>query len=505
MPAPTPPQRRLLGPESLNLTDIPVNSQASHQLQLIMHHVNTRGTGRRGQQAARRPPSRRGGARTRVGPWARDRLAAPRSPTAGWGGGAPLPNAAGGPLIPAPPTAGGGRGRIRRSLGVGSLGAALGPAVPRLRAPGSTPAAGTGGRRGRAGGDARTRSPGAAPRPPGGGGRGRKCYRPVPEQPRGAAGSQGPAGARDPRGVGVSGPPHPRGSRVPAPPPRGRPGTYGRRAGSVGPRSPALHPAALEAACGRAAPDLQRPPRAGRAARPHGVTSAAASPPLGRSPAAPRRSRSPNPRPPQAPPPRPRPRVASRRVASRHGRPRPASRQAPPPPRPFPGLVPRHRPRPAPQAGPRPHPKPPRERVAGKEFGDRGGAQRRPAEPRPGLCPPNREAACASPVTHAGGAGAATRDAACGAARPPTRRAQAQAASRCPPPPGRHLAARRPEGSDCWEPTWRPRGRGRAGPWPRARDASNRGRDLLRQTGRNRGHLRAPGRAVPSARLEDIT
>ena len=33
------PQHRLLGPESLNLTDIPVNSQARHQLQLIMHHV----------------------------------------------------------------------------------------------------------------------------------------------------------------------------------------------------------------------------------------------------------------------------------------------------------------------------------------------------------------------------------------------------------------------------------------------------------------------------------
>lgn len=45
-----------------------------------------------------------------------------------------------------------------------------------------------------------------------------------------------------------------------------------------GPQARALHPAALEAACGRGAPDPQRPARAGRAARPHGVTSAAASP-----------------------------------------------------------------------------------------------------------------------------------------------------------------------------------------------------------------------------------
>lgn len=44
------------------------------------------------------------------------------------------------------------------------------------------------------------------------------------------------------------------------------------------PRARPLHPAALEAACGRGAPDPQRPARAGRAARPHGVTSAAASP-----------------------------------------------------------------------------------------------------------------------------------------------------------------------------------------------------------------------------------
>lgn len=70
---------------------------------------------------------------------------------------------------------------------------------------------------------------------------------------------------------------------VPAHPLAAAAGGNLRPAGGLcwGPRSPALHPAALEAACGRAAPDLQRLPRAGRGARPLGVTSVAASPPLG--------------------------------------------------------------------------------------------------------------------------------------------------------------------------------------------------------------------------------
>lgn len=53
-------------------------------------------------------------------------------------------------------------------------------------------------------------------------------------------------------------------------------------------------------------PDLQRPPLAGRGARPHGVTSAAASPPLGHSrpPQSQSQARSPRPRPSrEAPPP----------------------------------------------------------------------------------------------------------------------------------------------------------------------------------------------------------
>lgn len=85
----------------------------------------------------------------------------------------------------------------------------------------------------------------------------------------------GPGGERRSRGGPLPGsPPEPAG---PAPrPPAGhlRPGWLL----CWGPRARALHPAALEVACGRGAPDPQRPARAGRAARPHGVTSAAASP-----------------------------------------------------------------------------------------------------------------------------------------------------------------------------------------------------------------------------------
>lgn len=99
------------------------------------------------------------------------------------------------------------------------------------------------------------------------GGRGRKCLRRTFRR----------AGRRaeiQRRATPALSPPKPAG-----PAPRPPQDTYGL-AGCLcwGPRARTLHPAALEAACGRGAPDLQRPARAGRAARPHGVTSAAASP-----------------------------------------------------------------------------------------------------------------------------------------------------------------------------------------------------------------------------------
>lgn len=99
------------------------------------------------------------------------------------------------------------------------------------------------------------------------GGRGRKCLRWTFPRAGRRAEIQG-------RASPARSPPEPAG---PAPrPPRD---TYGL-AGCLcwGPQAGALHPAALEAACGRGAPDPQRPARAGRAARPHGVISAAASP-----------------------------------------------------------------------------------------------------------------------------------------------------------------------------------------------------------------------------------
>ncbi|MEJ1270084.1 hypothetical protein NN561_000904 [Cricetulus griseus] len=89
--------------------------------------------------------------------------------------------------------------------------------------------------------------------------------------------SEGRAVSRDP-GAGHSRavPPEPAGLAPRPPAGHLRPGWLAASAG--GPRAGALHPAALEVACGRGAPDPQRPARAGRAARPHGVTSAAASP-----------------------------------------------------------------------------------------------------------------------------------------------------------------------------------------------------------------------------------
>nr|XP_026252909.1 basic proline-rich protein-like [Urocitellus parryii] len=109
------------------------------------------------------------------------------------------------------------------------------------------------------------------------------------------AGRPAPAPAREPGTLGTSrratsrlSPPQAwagaAGERAQAEsPPTGQPRGNLRPGGQalLGAAVPQLHPAALEVACGRAARDFQRPPSAGRGARPHGVTSAAASPPRG--------------------------------------------------------------------------------------------------------------------------------------------------------------------------------------------------------------------------------